>query len=123
MTGERLQSGTVPLFATPFAAVNTGADREFNERLVRLCESRGHDDLLASTDSTAVELKRLMLRQASAVVAGLNHIDAAAFARLSVQAQAWCSIVQRDGHLAAQHFSNASWLAVYCVQAAEPEAG
>jgi len=140
MTALAGQSGTVPLFATPFAAVNTGADRHFNERLASLCEShrsapglagdprdplhfRGRDDFLASADATAVELNRLILGHASAVVAGLSSIGAADFARLHVQARGWCSIVQRNGHVPAQHFSGASWLAVYCAQAGEPDPG
>ena len=79
MTALAGQSGTVPLFATPFTAVNTGADRHFNARLATLCESqrsapdlpadpsrdplhfRGRDDFLDSTDATAGELKRLVL--------------------------------------------------------------
>jgi len=135
------QGGTVPLFATPFAAVKTGADRHFNERLASLCELQrsaprlpgdpshdplrfqGREDLLASIDTTAVELKCLILGQAAAVVAGLSNIGAAEFAKLHIQAQGWCSIVQRNGHVPAQHFSNASWLAVYCVQAGESDAG
>ena len=40
MTALAGRSGTVPLFATPFAAVNTGADRHFNARLASLCESQ-----------------------------------------------------------------------------------
>jgi hypothetical protein len=36
MTALAGQSGTVPLFANPFAAVNTGADRDFNLRLASL---------------------------------------------------------------------------------------
>jgi hypothetical protein len=139
MTAFAGQSGTVPLFATPFAAVNTGADREFNERLVSLCESqrsepglpgdpatdplhfRGRDDFLDSSDATAVELKRIILGQASAVVAGLNSIGAAEFAKLYIQARGWCSIVRQNGHVPAQHFSSASWLAVYCAQAGDTE--
>lgn len=135
------QSGTVPLFATPFVAVNTGADGHFNERLVSLCESQrsaprlpgdvsrdplhfqGRDDLLDSADACAVELRRLILGQASAVVAGLNSIGTADFARLRIQARGWCSIVQPNGHVPAQHFPSAAWLAVYCVQAGESEAG
>jgi len=146
MTALAGQSGTVSLFATPFAAVNTGADRHFNERLASLCESqrsapglpgaglldnasrdplnfRGRDDFLDLSDATAVDLKRLILGQASTVVAGLNSIGAAEFAKLYIQARGWCSIVQRNGHVPAQHFSSASWLAVYCVQAGEPDAG
>jgi hypothetical protein len=145
MTALAGQSGTVPLFATPFTAVNTGADRHFNARLVSLCESqrsapglpgpglpenpsrdplhfRGRDDFLDSADATAGELKRLILGQASTVVAGLNSIGAAEFAKLHIQARGWCSIVQRNGHVPAQHFPGASWLAVYCVQAGEPNA-
>ena len=137
------QSGTVPLFATPFTAVNTGADGHFNERLARLCESqrsapalpgpglpdntlrdplhfRGREDLLDSADATAVELKRLILGQASTVVAGLSSIGAAEFGKLHIQARGWCSIVQPNGHLPAQHVPGASWLAVYCAQAGEP---
>src|SRR6185295_11797943 len=88
----------VPLFATPFAAVNTGADHDFNLRLATLCESqrstsgpprnphdplhfRGPHDLLDSANDTAAELKRLILRNASNVVAGLSSIDTAQFAR------------------------------------------
>ena len=141
MTSSAGQSGTVPLFATPFAAVNTGGDSHFNARLANLCESqravprppgdaprdplhfRGRDDLLDSADATAGELKRLILGQASIVIAGLNSIDAAEFARLHIQARGWCSIVQPNGHVPAQHFSSASWLAVYCVQAGESDAG
>ena len=131
------QSGTVPLFATPFAAVNTGADRHFNARVASLCELqqpasgfpsrdplhfRGRENFLDSSDATAVELKRLILGQASSVVAGLNSIGGAEFGKLHIQARGWCSIVQRNGHVPAQHFPGASWLAVYCVQAGEPDA-
>lgn len=146
MTALAGQSGTVPLFATPFAAVNTGADRHFNERLASLCESQrsaprlpgpgsqddtsrdplyfqSRDDFLDSNDATAADLKRLILGEASTVVAGLNSVGAAEFARLHVQSRGWCSIVQRNGHVPAQHFSSASWIAVYCVQAGESEAG
>ena len=140
MTALSSDSSTVPLFATPFAAVDTGADRHFNERLVSLCESqrtapklpgdptrdplhfRGRDDLLDSSDATAVELKRLILGQASTVVFGLNSIGSAEFAKLHIQARGWCSIVQPNGHVPAQHFPDASWLAVYCVQAGESDA-
>ena len=134
------QSGTVPLFATPFSAVNTGADRRFNERLADLCESQraaalqadpsndplrfqSRDDFLESTDAAAVELKRLILGQASTIVASLNSIDSAQFAKLLVQARGWCSIVQSNGHVPAQHFPGAAWLAVYCVQAGQSDAG
>lgn len=140
MTALAGQGGTVPLFATPFAAVNTGTDHPFNARLANLCESqrsaalpgdasrdplhfRGRTDFLDSPDATAGELKRLILGQASAVVAGLSSIGAAEFARLHAQARGWCSIVQRNGHVPAQHFSSASWLAVYCAQAGESDAG
>jgi hypothetical protein len=136
MNEESRQSGTVPLFATPFTAVNTGVNRHFNERLASLCESQrampglardplhfqSGEDFLDSSDATAVELRSVILGHASAVVAGLISIGAAEFARLYIQARGWCSIVQRNGHVAAQHFSGASWLAVYCVQAGESDA-
>ena len=138
-TPGRSSYSAEPLFATPFAAVNTGADQNFNQRLASLCESqraapglpgdptrdplhfRSRDDFLDSADATAAELKRLILGNAAAVVAGLNSIGAAEFARLHVQTRGWCSIVQRNGHVPAQHFSNASWLAVYCAQAGDAE--
>ena len=126
MTALADQSGTVPLFAIPFTAVNTGADRDFNARLANLCESQRSTsglDFLDSADATAGELKRLIMGQASTVIAGLNSIGAAEFGKLHVQARGWCSIVQRNGHVPAQHFPGASWLAVYCVQAGEPDAG
>jgi hypothetical protein len=132
MTALAGQSGTVPLFATPFAAVNTGADRHFNARLASLCESqrsdhaplhfRGREDFLDLSDATAGELKRLILGSATTVVAGLNSIGAAEFGKLHIQARGWCSIVQRNGHVPAQHFPGASWLAVYCAQAGESNA-
>ena len=141
MTASVDQGGIVPLFATPFAAANTGADPDFNARLARLCDSerstpersaipspdplhfRGRDDFLDSADATAVELKRLVLRHASIIVAGLTSIDTAEFAKLRIQARGWCSIVQPNGHVPAQHFPGAGWLAVYCAQAGETEAG
>ena len=119
------QSGTVPLFAIPFTAVNTGADSDFNARLVSVCESHRPAsglDFLDSADATAGELKRLIMGKASTVVAGLNSIGAAEFGKLHVQARGWCSVVQRNGHVPAQHFPGASWLAVYCAQAGEPDA-
>jgi len=133
-------TGTVPLFATPFTAVTTGTDREFNARVVGLCESqrsaaarpgdppgdslhfRSRNDLLESAD-TAGELKRLMLGQVSAVVAGLNGKDAAEFSNMNIQARGWCSVVQRNGHVSCQHFTGASWLTVYCAQAGDPDEG
>src|SRR5689334_8211800 len=98
-------SAIVPLFATPFAVVNTGADAELNRRVVTLCESqrsatspvkdathdplhfRGRNDLLESTDDAAHELRRLILSQASSVVAGLSDLGAASFGDLQVQAR------------------------------------
>jgi hypothetical protein len=141
MTAAADPGGVVPLFATPFAAANTGADLDFNARLASVCESqraaaehsadsprdplhfRGREDFLDSTDTTASELKRLILGRATTIVAGLSDIDGAAFARLHIQARGWCSIVQPDGHVPAQHFPGAGWLAVYCAQAAESAAG
>jgi len=132
MTAMAGQSGTVPLFATPFAAVNTGADSHFNARLASLCELqrpargplhfRSREDFLESADATAGELKRLILAQASTVVAGLSSIGATEFGKLHIQARGWCSIVQPNGHVPAQHFPGASWLAVYCAQAGESDA-
>lgn len=119
------QGGIVPLFATPFAAVNTGVVRDFNVRLASLCESQRPapgQDFLDSGDA-AGELKRLILGQASTVVAGLSSMGAEEFGKLHIQARGWCSIVPRNGHVTAQHFPGASWLAVYCVQAGEPDAG
>ena len=116
-------AGIVPIFATPFAAVDAGADRDFNRRLAGLCASQRSGDPLHLADATAVELKRLILGQASTVVASLNSIGPAEFGKLQVQARGWCSIVQRNGYVPAQHFPGASWLAVYCVQAGEAEAG
>ncbi|MES1263244.1 MAG: hypothetical protein ABUL69_02735 [Peristeroidobacter soli] len=135
------QGGAVALFATPFAAVNTGARGDFNLRLAGLCESRrsvaaapgdpprdllhfrGRNDLLDLPDETAGELARLILGRASAVVAGFSNANEAEFGQLRIQARAWCSIVQRDGYVPSQHFTGASWLAVYCVQAGEPDEG
>jgi hypothetical protein len=140
MTALAVEGGTVPLFATPFSAVNTGVDPTFNERLATLCESQrsasgvqggptldplhfhSRYDFFDSSDATAVDLRQLILRHASTVIAGLNSMAAAEFARLRIQAQGWCSIVRRNGHIPAQHFPGASWLAVYCVQAGGSDA-
>jgi len=123
------RGGTVPLFAVPFSAVNTGADREFNARLASHCEAqcppgrtqvRGHDDFLDSPD--AGEIRRRILGHAAGVVAGLCGIGADEFGQLRLQARGWCSVVRRNGHVPAQHFPGAAWLAVYCAQAGEPDA-
>lgn len=120
------QSGIVPLFATPFASVNTGADRQFNERVATLCESQqpgssapGLEDFFTLADPVAGELRRVMLNHASGVVAGLSSV--ADFARLQIQTRGWCSVVSRNGYVPAQHFPGASWLAVYCAQAGESD--
>jgi hypothetical protein len=114
------------LFATPFAAVNTGASRLQPPagEPVRIATSapsrpedptrdplhfRSPDDFLDSSDATAGELKRLILGQASTIVASLSSIDIAEFAKLHIQARGWCSIVQRNGHVPAQHFPGVSW--------------
>jgi hypothetical protein len=132
------RSGTVALFATPFAAVDTGAGADFNARVADLCEARraaggdsapdplhfrSRDDLLEAPGATAGELRQLVLRHACGVVAGLSTLSAEDFGKLQVRTRGWCSIVQRNGHVDAQHFPGASWLAVYCVRAGEPDAG
>ena len=129
------------LFATPFAAVDTGASPAFNARLAGLCESRrqaaeslrdpspsalhyrGGEDFLDSDDATVDELRRLICARAAALVAGWSSLDPAQFSKLQLHARGWCSIVQPDGHIPAQHFADASWLAVYCVQASAPTPG
>lgn len=141
MTALTGQAGIVPLFATPFAAVNTGVESAFNARLVTLCESqrskpalpvdamrdplhfRSREDLLDSADATAGELRRLILDQSYAVIASLSSLDPASIGKRHMQLRGWCSIVQQNGHVPSQHFPGASWLAMYCVQAGEPGAG
>jgi len=122
------QGGIVPLFATPFAAVDTGAERPFNERVASLCRAQqpgsplpGREDFFARTDPVAGELRRVVLNHASRVVAGLT--SAPDFARLQIQARAWCCVVSRNAHVPAQHFPGASWLTIYCAQAGESDAG
>jgi hypothetical protein len=128
---------TVPLFATPFTAVNTGASADFNARLAELCESerssggrdaardpryfRGREGFFESADRAAQELERVMLGHAVAVIAPLTHLSPTQFGALRVQTRAWCSIVQPDGSVPAQHFPDAAWLAIYCVQAGAPD--
>ncbi|MFM2287741.1 MAG: hypothetical protein RL684_884 [Pseudomonadota bacterium] len=113
-----------PIFATPFASLDTGADPRFNERLAALCAARPERaEFLGTSSGPAGELRAVILGHAGAVVAGLNGYSAARFRDLRVQVQGWCSVVQPDEHIPAQHFPGASWAAVYCVQAGEPAAG
>ncbi len=123
--GNPVAGGAVPLFAIPFSAVNTGADQDFNARLAALCASHpgGRHELLDSADATAVEARRLILGHATAVVASLNSTSLEEFGKLQIAARGWCSVVPRDGHLPAQHFPGAAWLAAYCAQAGESDAG
>src|SRR5690349_15569185 len=121
MTASAGPGGIVPIFATPFAAVDTGVDPPFNERLATLCESqcaaqasrsrdplcfRGADDFLDSADA-ALDLKRVILSRAAGVLSALST-DSAEFARLHIQARGWCCIVRPNGHVSAQHFPDAS---------------
>ncbi len=129
----------VPIFATPFASMDTGADAGFNNRLARLCEvhqaESGHRarptqdpliyhsdaDFLERPDAEISELKRIVLGNAFRTIESLNTFSASDLQDLRLDANAWCSIVQRNGHVPSQHFRGAAWVGVYCVQAGEPD--
>ena len=124
------QGNVVPLFATPFAAVNTGTDREFNSRLANLCDSQravgatpARTDFLGLADPAAGELRQILLNQSTSVVAALSDMPASEFSKLKVQARGWSLVVPRNEHVPCQHFTGASWLAVYCAQAGEADEG
>jgi len=130
----------VPIFATPFASVDTGAG-QLNDRLARLCESQRHEtesqsdrsrnpfyfrgpvNLLDAADGPAGELREVILGNALHLVQNVNSFTSSELGNLRIDARAWCSILQPNGHIPAQHFSGASWVAVYCVQSGEPDAG
>ena len=137
MTPNKKEISVVQIFATPFASTDTGAGAGFNNRLARLCEEhrmesgnratqdplhyRSDADFLERPDAEISELQRIMLGNAFRTIESLNMFSASDLQDLRLDANAWCSIVQCNGHIPSQHFRGAAWLAVYCVQAGEPD--
>lgn len=125
------------MFATPFASVGTGLGNETNARLAKVCEDRQREssprdsavedplhfrsspNFLEETTGATRELREVVLRYASRVVGETNAFTADQAADLKIDLRSWCSIIRPDGHIPVQRFQDASWLAVYCVQAGE----
>lgn len=124
-----------PIFATPFAAVPTGASAELNAALTALFLSRAtepyrdpvlrpdslcfrsREDVFEWQDEAAVELRQRMLRGICDVAMAANPYSEAEFRALGLQARARFSIVRPDGSIPAATAPMASWFALYCVAA------
>jgi len=129
----------VPIFAMPFAVVETGTTGDLNAQLAALCLSRAtaaHADPLASRDPLCFRsredffewdveavsgLRRQMLGGVCEVVMAASSYTPAEFQALKVQARARFAIVRPNGGLPAATAPMASWYALYCV-AAPPSA-
>ena len=134
MSADDNQCGVIPIFATPFASINTAADAELNQQLARICEQsceetsdpllmRSKADFLDTAGELAATFRQLIMDNAIGVIVGLNDFASEEINDLQVDARAWSAIVKPNGHIPAQHFPGASWLAVYCVQSGEVDEG
>ena len=79
MTELAGQGGTVPLFATPFTALNTGADRDFNARLASKCESLRSAPTLPNDPSRDPLHRRVSTIVAVVVWLGFTVVPVAVF--------------------------------------------
>jgi len=129
------QPTIVPLFATPFAVVPTGATAELNAALAVVFGSRTTDeyrdagvprdalcfrsreDLFEWRVETVGQLRREMLGGICAAVMAVNRCSEAEFDALGLQARARFAIVRPNGCLPAMSAPMASWYGVYCVAA------
>jgi hypothetical protein len=125
----------VPLFATPFAVVPTGATAELNAALAALLAGRAADpyrdgavprdalcfrsreDLFDWPEPVVGLLQREMLGGICAAVMAVNRCTEAEFDALGVQTRARFVIVRPNGCVPAMSAPMASWYGVYCVAA------
>ena len=127
----------VPIFATPFAVVKLEAAEVLNPKLAALFADRAtpewrdssaptphvfrsRDDLTDWHEDTVRAALREILAGVTSVAASISSLSAEQFAGLSVEARAWFTIVEADGCVPPASYANASWVAVYCVEAPPP---
>ncbi|HYB65785.1 MAG TPA: hypothetical protein VEC59_11050 [Steroidobacteraceae bacterium] len=128
----------VPIFATPFAAVQLAGSSVFNGALATLCAGRTteeHRDASAPPDplcfrsrenlldwehEAVTEFRQEMLAGLCAAVMAANLYSEAEFDALGVQVRARFVLVRPDGCVPAANVPMASWCAVYCVAAPPP---
>jgi hypothetical protein len=136
----------LPIFATPFGAVQLDVAPSLNAELQQLFRDRttaayhdahseinplcfrSRDDLLDWPEQPVQELKRQMLSGVAAIVEATNLYTAAQFGELGVQARGWFTLVHPDGGIPVATYPQTSWCAIYCVTAPElsparPDAG
>jgi len=128
----------VPIFATPFAVVPSGAPAELNAALASLFLGRAteefrdpvaardplcfrsREDLLEWQSEPVARLGRELLGGVCAVVMAVNRYTDAEFDALGVQARARFMVVRPNGCMPAASAPMASWCAVYCVATPPP---
>jgi hypothetical protein len=133
-----LATGLVPIFATPFAALEIPHSPGLNEELLALFAARAtpayqdprlrpnplcfrsRDDLLDWPDAPLRALGSPLLATVAAGVAAANLYTEAQFDALRMQARASFLIVRQNGCVFAASYPLTSWCALYCVSAPPP---
>lgn len=128
----------MPIFATPFAVVETGGSAGLHEQLLALFSSRAtadyrdprspgdphcfvsREDLFEWEVEAVGHLQRQMLAGVCSVVMATTTYTQAEFEALKMQARARFAIVRPNGCLPAATAPMTSWYALYCVAGPPP---
>jgi hypothetical protein len=121
----------VPIFSMPFGVVPLPTAQSLNPALLALFATRAAqasnamtahrycsaDDLFLWPESPVKQLAGEMSRGVCSVVLAVNEFSADALNGFSVEARAWFTILEKDGHVPATNYPLTAWCAVYCVAA------
>lgn len=129
-----VRSAVVPIFGTPFAALQIPEASELNSAAAQILAARAgvdagtlaraskplcyisRDDLLEWKDEPIKQIAGAVLRGVWSVVAAVNELTSAQLQSLSLQARGWFTILGRDGCVPVRSYPLTSWCAIYCIE-------
>jgi len=122
----------VPILATPFGVVPLPALAANNAALAELFTARAdaaslatvhcyrsRDDLFLWPEPQVRQVAEEMSRGVCSVALAVNNLSEAELGGFSLEARAWFTVLEQDGHVPAANYPLTAWCAVYCVAAPE----
>lgn len=122
----------VPILATPFGVVPLPALAAHNAALAELFTARAdaaslarvhcyrsRDDLFLWPEPQVRQVAEEMSRGVCSVALAVNNLSEAELVGFSLEARAWFTVLEQDGHVPAANYPLTGWCAVYCVAAPE----